>query len=140
MCAAPALLTLTADAGTYTALGGQDVAVAGIVVAPAQVGVQDPGLDGAPNRLAAASVSIAVGPTAVGWIPRSPGVGGRCGGHTLWVRRVTLGGARTVLRRGPGKTPAPPSASPPGPACEPFWQNAQEIPGPVRAWPGFKGR
>ena len=37
---------LAADAGAFAALGGQDVGVAGVGVAPAQVGVQLAGLDG----------------------------------------------------------------------------------------------
>ena len=43
---APADALLAADAGAFAALGGEDVGVAGVGVAPAQVGVQGPGLDG----------------------------------------------------------------------------------------------
>lgn len=43
---APASLAFAADAGSFAALGGQDVGVAGVGVAPAQVGVQFPGQDG----------------------------------------------------------------------------------------------
>jgi hypothetical protein len=32
--------------GAFTSLGGEDVGMAGVLVAPAQVGVQDSGLDG----------------------------------------------------------------------------------------------
>src|SRR5450755_1357177 len=38
----PALLALGADAGALAALGGQDVGVAGVGVAPSQVGLQPP--------------------------------------------------------------------------------------------------
>ena len=41
----PALLTLAADAGAFAALGGQDVGVAGVGVAPAQVLLQPAGQD-----------------------------------------------------------------------------------------------
>src|SRR5690348_3689029 len=37
---APALLAFAADAGPFVALGGQDVGVAGVGVAPAQVGLE----------------------------------------------------------------------------------------------------
>lgn len=37
---------LAADPGAFTSLGGQDVGVAGVGVAPAQVAVQFTGLDG----------------------------------------------------------------------------------------------
>ena len=43
--AAPADALLAADAGAFPALGGQDVGVAGVGVAPAQVAVQCAGLD-----------------------------------------------------------------------------------------------
>ena len=43
---APADTLLASDAGTFFAFGGQDVAVACVGVAPAQVGVQGPGLHG----------------------------------------------------------------------------------------------
>ena len=41
--AAPALLAFAADAGSFAALGGQDVGVAGVGVAPAQVVLQSAG-------------------------------------------------------------------------------------------------
>jgi hypothetical protein len=43
---APAVALLAANAGALPALDGEDVEVAGVGVAPAQVGVQGPGLDG----------------------------------------------------------------------------------------------
>ncbi len=43
---APADAFLAADAGAFSALGGQHVGVTGVGVAPAQIGVQGPGLDG----------------------------------------------------------------------------------------------
>src|SRR4029453_11212048 len=44
--AAPALLAFAADAGAFTALGGKDVGMACVGVAPAQVGVQVAGKHG----------------------------------------------------------------------------------------------
>lgn len=44
--ASPAQALLAADAGSFAALGSQDVGVAGVGVAPAQVGVQRAGLGG----------------------------------------------------------------------------------------------
>ncbi|GAA3424625.1 hypothetical protein GCM10018953_18080 [Streptosporangium nondiastaticum] len=41
----PADALLTADSGAFAALGGQDVGVAGVGVAPAQVSMQGAGLD-----------------------------------------------------------------------------------------------
>jgi hypothetical protein len=41
--AAPALLTLAADAGAFAALGGEDAGMAGVGVAPGQIGLQAPG-------------------------------------------------------------------------------------------------
>jgi integrase-like protein len=43
---APAEALLAADTGAFAALGCQDLGVAGVGVAPAQVGVQGPGLNG----------------------------------------------------------------------------------------------
>jgi hypothetical protein len=42
----PALLAFAADAGALAALGGQDVGVAGVGVAPGQVVLQAPGQHG----------------------------------------------------------------------------------------------
>jgi len=42
---APADAFLAADAGAFFAFGDQDARVAGVGIAPAQVGVQGPGLD-----------------------------------------------------------------------------------------------
>jgi hypothetical protein len=42
----PALLAFAADAGAFAALGGQDVGVAGVGVAPAQVVLHAAGQDG----------------------------------------------------------------------------------------------
>jgi hypothetical protein len=43
---APADACLAADAGAFLALSGEDVGVAGVGVAPAQVAVEGPGLHG----------------------------------------------------------------------------------------------
>ena len=40
---APAPVALTADPGTFAALGGEHVGMPGVGVAPAQMGVQRPG-------------------------------------------------------------------------------------------------
>jgi len=40
------LLALAADAGAFAALGGQDVGVARVRIAPAQVSLQPPGQRG----------------------------------------------------------------------------------------------
>ena len=40
------MLTFAADAGTFAALRGEDVGVAGVVVAPAQVGLEPAGPHG----------------------------------------------------------------------------------------------
>jgi len=42
----PSVLSSAADAGPFPALGGQDVGVAGVGVAPAQVVLQPPGQHG----------------------------------------------------------------------------------------------
>jgi hypothetical protein len=44
--AAPAEAFLAADAGAFAALGGEYIGVAGVGVAPAQIGVQGTSLDG----------------------------------------------------------------------------------------------
>ena len=41
----PALLAFAADAGAFLALGGEDVGVAGVGIAPAQVRLQPPSQD-----------------------------------------------------------------------------------------------
>jgi len=43
---APADALLVADAGAFLALSGEDVGMAGVGVAPAQIGVECPGLRG----------------------------------------------------------------------------------------------
>jgi hypothetical protein len=48
------LLAFAADAGTFAALGGQDVGVAGVGVAPGQVCLQAPGQHGVTGMVRAA--------------------------------------------------------------------------------------
>ncbi len=59
---APAVAFLAADPGAFAALGGQDVGVAGVGVAPAQVGLQVPGQDGVVGIVEFAMVNVRSGP------------------------------------------------------------------------------
>ena len=68
------MLALAADAGAFTALGGQDVGVAGVGIAPAQVALQAAGQDRVVGVVRAAHDAGA----------------GRPG---LWLNRVGPGGA-----------------------------------------------
>src|SRR5262245_56166257 len=60
--ASPALLALAADAGTFAALGGQDVGVAGVGVGPAQVVMQAAGQGGVVAVVGSAQDKRAQGP------------------------------------------------------------------------------
>jgi hypothetical protein len=56
------VLALAADAGAFAALGGQDVGVAGVGVAPGQVGLQAAGEHGVVRVVRAAHDKVRNGP------------------------------------------------------------------------------
>jgi hypothetical protein len=56
------LLAFAADAGSLAALGGQDVGVAGVSVAPAQVILEFPGQHGVAGVIRAAHDKVRTGP------------------------------------------------------------------------------
>jgi len=58
----PASLSFAADAGAFTALGGQYVGVAGVGVAPAQVGLQLSGQRGVVGWFEPAMTKVRSGP------------------------------------------------------------------------------
>ena len=64
--AAPAHVLLAADAGPFASLGGEDVGVVGVLVAPARIGVQSPGLDGESERGVAAERGLRRAPCGMG--------------------------------------------------------------------------
>jgi len=92
--AAPALVSFAADAGAFSALCGEDVGVAGVLVAPPQVGLQPAGQGGVVGVVRRAHGEgpqrpelgfDGVGPGRVGrgeaefdLVPRCPGADGGC--------------------------------------------------------------
>lgn len=69
-------MSLTSDAGAFTSLIREDVGVAAVLVAPAQVGVQGPGLDDVVGMVGVGQRELSqrsevgcdgVGPGRVGW-------------------------------------------------------------------------
>ena len=127
---APADAFLAADAGAFSALGSEHVGVAGVSVAPAQVGVQGPGLHGVVGVVGVGHGELpqrsegrldGVGPRGVGrgekqldlvLLRTAADVGAPVGGQVVDVRvdgcAVRAGGADRLQRgqRVPGTPPA----------------------------------
>ena len=78
----PAKALLAADAGAFLALGGLDVRAACILVPPAQVGVQGPGLDRVVRMMRVGQGELPQWPEASR--AAGPSVDGRLGATFRW--------------------------------------------------------